>query len=73
LIGVQTKVPANDQMHSGQTWIGSPAMLLPARETLVGFPDALTFRPRSGGGSPAAASRACASSSRSRSSSPPVT
>ncbi len=45
LIGVQTKVPANDQMQSGQTWIGSPAMLLPAREALTGFPAALTFRP----------------------------
>jgi len=45
LIGVQTKVPANDQMQSGQTWIGSPAMLLPARETHAGFPETLTFRP----------------------------
>jgi len=45
LIGVQTKVPANDQMQSGQTWIGSPAMLLPARETHAGFPESLTFRP----------------------------
>lgn len=45
LIGVQTKVPGNDQMQSGQTWIGSPAMLLPARETLAGFPASLTFRP----------------------------
>jgi non-ribosomal peptide synthetase-like protein len=45
LIGVQTKAPANEQMQSGQTWIGSPALLLPARETQGGFPESLTFRP----------------------------
>ncbi len=45
LIGVQTRVPANDQMHSGQTWLGSPAVLLPARENTTGFPAELTFRP----------------------------
>jgi non-ribosomal peptide synthetase-like protein len=45
LIGVQTRTPENGQLKSGQTWIGSPAMLLPARERLVGFPGSLTFRP----------------------------
>jgi non-ribosomal peptide synthetase-like protein len=45
LIGVQTRAPANDQMHSGQTWMGSPPLLLPAREKLEGFPESLTFRP----------------------------
>ena len=45
LIGVQTKTPRNDQLKSGQTWIGSPAILLPARECLSGFPESLTFRP----------------------------
>jgi len=45
LIGVQTKTPDNTRLKSGQTWIGSPAILLPARESLLGFPDALTFRP----------------------------
>jgi non-ribosomal peptide synthetase-like protein len=45
LIGVQTRVPKNEQMKSGQTWMGSPPMLLPARETLKGFPESLTFRP----------------------------
>jgi non-ribosomal peptide synthetase-like protein len=45
LIGVQSKAPANGQLQSGQTWIGSPAILLPARESLLGFPDSLTFRP----------------------------
>jgi non-ribosomal peptide synthetase-like protein len=42
---VQSKAPATEQMQPGQTWVGSPALELPARETLHGFPDALTFRP----------------------------
>jgi non-ribosomal peptide synthetase-like protein len=45
LIGVQTRTPDNTHLKSGQTWIGSPAMLLPARECLTGFPESLTFRP----------------------------
>jgi non-ribosomal peptide synthetase-like protein len=45
LIGVQTRTPDNDQLQSGQTWMGSPALLLPARECLTGFPESLTFRP----------------------------
>jgi non-ribosomal peptide synthetase-like protein len=45
LIGVQTRAPRNEQMTSGQTWMGSPPLLYPARETLQGFPAALTFRP----------------------------
>ncbi len=45
LIGVQTRTPDNARLKSGQTWIGSPAMLLPARERLEGFPESLTFRP----------------------------
>jgi non-ribosomal peptide synthetase-like protein len=45
LIGVQTRTPDNAQLKSGQTWIGSPAMLLPDRERLAGFPESLTFRP----------------------------
>jgi non-ribosomal peptide synthetase-like protein len=45
LIGVQTRAPRNAEMQSGQTWMGSPPLLLPARETLVGFPESLTFRP----------------------------
>lgn len=45
LIGVQTRTPENARLKSGQTWIGSPAMLLPARERLEGFPVSLTFRP----------------------------
>ncbi len=45
LIGVQTRTPENDQLRSGQTWMGSPPMLLPAREQIEGFPESLTFRP----------------------------
>ena len=45
LIGVQTRTPRNDQLKSGQTWMGSPPLLLPAREQLTGFPISLTFRP----------------------------
>jgi non-ribosomal peptide synthetase-like protein len=45
LIGVQTRTPENAQLQSGQTWIGSPAVLLPDRERLTGFPESLTFRP----------------------------
>lgn len=45
LIGVQSKTPATAQLHSGQTWVGSPPINLPARETFSGFAAALTFRP----------------------------
>ncbi|WP_425491374.1 Pls/PosA family non-ribosomal peptide synthetase [Chitinivorax tropicus] len=45
LIGVQTKCPATAAMQSGDTWMGSPALRLPARECLAGFPDHLTYRP----------------------------
>jgi non-ribosomal peptide synthetase-like protein len=45
LIGVHTSAPRNEQMKSGDTWIGSPAMNLPAREEVKGFPESLTFNP----------------------------
>jgi non-ribosomal peptide synthetase-like protein len=45
LIGVQTKTPDNEHLAPGQTWIGSPPILLPARERVEGFPEWLTFRP----------------------------
>jgi non-ribosomal peptide synthetase-like protein len=45
LIGVQTRTPRNDQLAPRQTWIGSPPLLLPARERLGAFPETLTFRP----------------------------
>ncbi|MDN0075724.1 amino acid adenylation domain-containing protein [Crenobacter sp. SG2303] len=46
LIGVQSKAPA--ALSSGDTWVGSPPMKLPAREQLAGFPEHLTFRPSAG-------------------------
>lgn len=45
LIGVQSRAPANDDMKSGDTWLGSPPISLPAREGTTGFPEHLTFRP----------------------------
>ena len=45
LIGVHTRAPANTQIRSGDTWLGSPPIRLPAREQTVGFPESLTFRP----------------------------
>jgi non-ribosomal peptide synthetase-like protein len=45
LIGVQTRTPDNPQLQSGQTWMGSPPLLLRARERIEGFPIHLTFRP----------------------------
>jgi len=32
-------------MHAGDTWLGSPAIHLPAREETMGFPEELTFHP----------------------------
>jgi non-ribosomal peptide synthetase-like protein len=45
LLGVQSSSPRNEQMQAGQTWMGSPPMLLPARETIAEQDPALTFRP----------------------------
>ncbi len=45
LIGVHTRAPANAQMRPGDTWLGSPAINLPAREENSGYPEELTFRP----------------------------
>lgn len=45
LIGVQSCAPANEAIREGDTWMGSPSLRLPARETISGFPDHLTFRP----------------------------
>jgi len=45
LIGVQSKTPDNREMYDGQTWFGSPALLLPAREAAEKYPDHLTFKP----------------------------
>jgi len=45
LIGVHSRAPANERIRSGDTWLGSPALNLPAREQTTGFPEELTFRP----------------------------
>ncbi|MET4578185.1 Pls/PosA family non-ribosomal peptide synthetase [Ottowia thiooxydans] len=45
LIGVMSAVPRNATMKDGDTWLGSPPMLLPAREVAAGFPEHLTFAP----------------------------
>ncbi|MFZ6756446.1 Pls/PosA family non-ribosomal peptide synthetase [Undibacterium sp. Ji50W] len=45
LIGVHSSAPSNQQMREGDTWLGSPAIHLPAREETKGFPENLTFRP----------------------------
>ena len=45
LIGVLSTAPANDKIRSGDTWLGSPPINLPAREHVKGFADELTFRP----------------------------
>jgi non-ribosomal peptide synthetase-like protein len=45
LIGVHSTVPDNHQMQDGDTWLGSPPINLPARETTTGFPESLTYRP----------------------------
>jgi non-ribosomal peptide synthetase-like protein len=48
LLGVQSRAPANGAMHPGDTWLGSPALRLPAREPAGAFPDFLTFSPGPG-------------------------
>jgi non-ribosomal peptide synthetase-like protein len=45
LIGVHSRAPDNAQMTSGDTWLGSPPINLPARETTSGYPEWLTFHP----------------------------
>lgn len=45
LIGVLSSVPENDDMHPGDTWLGSPPIHLPAREAPVGAANVLTYRP----------------------------
>ncbi|MEW1718017.1 Pls/PosA family non-ribosomal peptide synthetase [Streptomyces sp. NPDC093109] len=44
LIGVST-VPPRDGVPEGTAWLGSPAMLLPVRQSSGSFPEELTFRP----------------------------
>jgi len=45
LIGVHSRAPDNQQMNSGDTWLGSPPINLPAREQTSGYPENLTFHP----------------------------
>ncbi|MFI9625927.1 Pls/PosA family non-ribosomal peptide synthetase [Streptomyces sp. NPDC052042] len=44
LVGVCTVPPQND-VADGTTWLGSPAMRLPVRQSSGSFPEELTFRP----------------------------
>jgi non-ribosomal peptide synthetase-like protein len=45
LVGVHTHAPENARMKSGDTWLGSPPIHLPAREETSGYPESLTYRP----------------------------
>jgi non-ribosomal peptide synthetase-like protein len=45
LVGVHTHAPSNERMTSGDTWLGSPPIHLPAREQVSGYPEHLTYRP----------------------------
>jgi len=45
LVGVHTHAPENARMASGDTWLGSPPIHLPAREETSGYPESLTYRP----------------------------
>ncbi len=45
LLGVQSSAPPNALLAPGQTWMGSPPMLLPARETIETPDVSLTFNP----------------------------
>ena len=45
LIGVLGRAPDPAAVHSGDTWVGSPALRLPAREVVTGHPEELTFNP----------------------------
>jgi len=45
LVGVHTYAPVNERMTGGDTWLGSPAIHLPAREQVSGYPEHLTYRP----------------------------
>ncbi|MEO7495249.1 MAG: Pls/PosA family non-ribosomal peptide synthetase, partial [Massilia sp.] len=45
LVGVHTHAPDNERMASGDTWLGSPPIHLPAREEVSGYPESLTYRP----------------------------
>ena len=45
LIGVHSRTPSNEMMRTGDTWLGTPAINLPARERAADFAETLTFHP----------------------------
>ncbi|TCT08594.1 Pls/PosA family non-ribosomal peptide synthetase [Paralcaligenes ureilyticus] len=45
LIGVLSSLPRDTPVRNGDTWLGSPPLNLPARETVQGFPEELTYHP----------------------------
>lgn len=45
LIGVQSRLAEDATLAHGQTWFGSPAIRLPARESTLCFSNDLTFKP----------------------------
>ncbi len=45
LIGVQSRAPESQRMKPGDTWFGTPAIQLPAREIVTGFDASTTFKP----------------------------
>lgn len=45
LIGAQSSVPENSRIHAGDTWVGNPPIILPAREQFAGFDARFTFNP----------------------------
>ena len=45
LIGVLSSAPPNAAMRPGDTWLGAPAIHLPARESTISTDAALTYRP----------------------------
>ncbi|MFE3602062.1 Pls/PosA family non-ribosomal peptide synthetase [Streptomyces sp. NPDC059142] len=47
LVGVST-LPPPDGVPDGTTWLGSPALRLPVRQSSGSFPEELTFRPSRG-------------------------
>lgn len=45
LIGVKSKPPAGREVESGETWFGSPPILMPTRQRVASADAALTFNP----------------------------
>lgn len=45
LLGVQS-VPPGESVQPGTSWLGSPSLFLPRRQTAEGFDESLTYRPK---------------------------